>query len=130
MAAHRKFLHVSNLRRAGYNFPVHPTDVLPGDQALECVACPRPGWNFEWSEVIENERYVTGSYQYLYACRLNSHLVCGSAFSLVTMGISAVSGKSRKLVPGIYVCQMVWRTLGLRRRTRRGPSLKPIPKER
>lgn len=58
MAAHRKFVHVSNLKRSGYNFHSHPTDVIAGDQALECVGCPRLGWNFEWSEVIEGERYV------------------------------------------------------------------------
>lgn len=58
MATHRKFVHVSNLKRSGHNFKPHPTDVISGDQAMECVACPRPGWNFEWSEVIEGERYV------------------------------------------------------------------------
>ncbi|KAG8697977.1 hypothetical protein FRC08_006207 [Ceratobasidium sp. 394] len=27
----------------------------PGDQALDCVACPRPGINFHWCEVVEGE---------------------------------------------------------------------------
>lgn len=70
MSAHRKFVHVLNLRRSGHKFQRHPTDVLPGDQALECVACPRPGWNFEWSEVIENERYVA------YHCPMLMRLSC------------------------------------------------------
>ncbi|KAG8780460.1 hypothetical protein FRC12_023009 [Ceratobasidium sp. 428] len=52
LAAYRKFLHVTKLRSAGHLFQPHPDlDVHPGDQAFDCVACPRPGFNFEWKEV-------------------------------------------------------------------------------
>ncbi|KEP45061.1 hypothetical protein V565_323500, partial [Rhizoctonia solani 123E] len=56
MWTHRRYLHLLLLRRSGHKFPLHPTiDVHPGDQAFDCVACPRPGFNFEWFEVSEDE---------------------------------------------------------------------------
>ncbi|QRV96840.1 hypothetical protein RhiJN_24858 [Ceratobasidium sp. AG-Ba] len=51
MTTHRKYLHQLNLQQASYRFARHETDVYPGDQALDCVACPRPGLNFDWLEV-------------------------------------------------------------------------------
>ncbi|KAG8779988.1 hypothetical protein FRC12_023613 [Ceratobasidium sp. 428] len=58
LAAYRKYLHVIKLRRAGHLFQPHPNlDVHPGDQALDCVACPRPGFNFDWNEVPKNQRH-------------------------------------------------------------------------
>ncbi|KAG8704174.1 hypothetical protein FRC09_003713 [Ceratobasidium sp. 395] len=57
LAANRKYLNIIKLRRAGHLFQPHPDlDVHPGDQAFDCVACPRPGFNFDWSEVSKNER--------------------------------------------------------------------------
>ncbi|KDN43058.1 hypothetical protein RSAG8_06381, partial [Rhizoctonia solani AG-8 WAC10335] len=56
MWTHRRHSHLLNLRRSGYKFPLHPDiDVHPGDQAFDCVACPRPGFNFEWFEVEPDE---------------------------------------------------------------------------
>ncbi|KAF8600559.1 hypothetical protein BDV93DRAFT_428031, partial [Ceratobasidium sp. AG-I] len=55
MFTHRKFLHLKNLQRAGRRFDRHVNDGPPGNQALDCVACPRPGVNFEWHEVVEDE---------------------------------------------------------------------------
>ncbi|KDN36644.1 hypothetical protein RSAG8_10686, partial [Rhizoctonia solani AG-8 WAC10335] len=56
MWTHRLYLHLLLLRRSGHKFPLHPTiDVHPGDQAFDCVACPRPGFNFEWFEVTTDE---------------------------------------------------------------------------
>ncbi|KAG8725715.1 hypothetical protein FRC12_024112 [Ceratobasidium sp. 428] len=56
MATHRKYLFLLNLQRAAHGFELHETDVHPDDQALDCAACPRPGINFDWSEVPEDER--------------------------------------------------------------------------
>ncbi|KAG8711643.1 hypothetical protein FRC09_020500 [Ceratobasidium sp. 395] len=57
MTTHRKHLHMEKQCRSGYSFKAHPIiDVHPGDQAFDCVACPRPGFNFEWDEVPEDER--------------------------------------------------------------------------
>jgi hypothetical protein len=61
MAAHRKYLYLMNLQRSGHGFERHRTDGPAGDQALDCVACPRPGINFEWEEVSDSERYFSGS---------------------------------------------------------------------
>ncbi|KAG8783905.1 hypothetical protein FRC12_019216, partial [Ceratobasidium sp. 428] len=55
MATHRKWLFLLNLQRAAHGFELHESDVHPGDQALDCAACPRPGVNFEWSEVSKDE---------------------------------------------------------------------------
>ncbi|KAG9075532.1 hypothetical protein FS749_012785 [Ceratobasidium sp. UAMH 11750] len=55
MAAHRKWLFLLNWQRAGHGFEPHETDVHPGDQALDCAACPRPGINFDWVEVPEDK---------------------------------------------------------------------------
>ncbi|KAG8772841.1 hypothetical protein FRC12_002868 [Ceratobasidium sp. 428] len=55
MATHRKWLFLFNLQRAAHGFELHESDVHPGDQALDCAACPRPGVNFEWSEVSKDE---------------------------------------------------------------------------
>ncbi|KAG8744966.1 hypothetical protein FRC12_014689 [Ceratobasidium sp. 428] len=56
MTTHRKWLFLENLARAAHQFDVHPTDTHPGDQALDCVACPQPTINFNWDEVPEDER--------------------------------------------------------------------------
>ncbi|KAG8698163.1 hypothetical protein FRC08_006096 [Ceratobasidium sp. 394] len=63
---YRKYLHVIKLRRAGHLFQPHPhLDVHPGDQAFDCVACPRPGFNFDWKEVCEGERpWFCGFFSY------------------------------------------------------------------
>ncbi|KAG9103409.1 hypothetical protein FRC07_009997 [Ceratobasidium sp. 392] len=54
--SYRKYLNVIKLRRAGHLFQTHPNlEVHPGDQAFDCVACPRPGFNFDWKEVPENQ---------------------------------------------------------------------------
>ncbi|KDN39963.1 hypothetical protein RSAG8_08412, partial [Rhizoctonia solani AG-8 WAC10335] len=55
MHTYRRFLHVLNLRRAGHLFHHHPQELHPGDQALDCFPCPRPGFNFEWEEVLPEE---------------------------------------------------------------------------
>ncbi|KAG8711802.1 hypothetical protein FRC09_020405, partial [Ceratobasidium sp. 395] len=55
MATHRKYLFLLNLQCAAHGFELHETDVHPGDQALDCAACPRPGINFDWSEVSKDE---------------------------------------------------------------------------
>ncbi|KAG8696529.1 hypothetical protein FRC09_008410 [Ceratobasidium sp. 395] len=47
MATHRKYLFLLNLQRAAHGFELHETDIHPGDQALDCAACPRPGINFD-----------------------------------------------------------------------------------
>ncbi|KAG8735347.1 hypothetical protein FRC10_010690, partial [Ceratobasidium sp. 414] len=57
MMTHRKYLFLLNLQRAAHHFANHKTDTNPGDQALDCVACPRPGLNFNWAEVPDNEHY-------------------------------------------------------------------------
>ncbi|KAG8719736.1 hypothetical protein FRC09_010686 [Ceratobasidium sp. 395] len=54
LSVHRKYLHLVNLQRSAHGFEPHVTE-HPGDQALDCVACPRPGINFDWSEVDEDE---------------------------------------------------------------------------
>ncbi|KAG8723743.1 hypothetical protein FRC09_001950 [Ceratobasidium sp. 395] len=54
MSAHRKYLYLLNLQRSAHGFEPHVTE-YPDDQALDCVACPRPGINFDWSEVAEDE---------------------------------------------------------------------------
>ncbi|KAG8750750.1 hypothetical protein FRC11_010091, partial [Ceratobasidium sp. 423] len=57
MWTHRRYLHLALLRSASRLFPAHPDiDSSPGDQSFDCVACPRPGFNFEWAEVSEEER--------------------------------------------------------------------------
>jgi hypothetical protein len=56
MSVHRRFAHILNLRRSGTLYAQHSTDVHPGDQALACIACPRPGFNFNWDEVLPSER--------------------------------------------------------------------------
>jgi ferredoxin len=56
MSVHRRFAHILNLRRSGTLYAQHSTDVHPGDQALACIACPRPGFNFNWDEVSPSER--------------------------------------------------------------------------
>jgi hypothetical protein len=58
MAAHRKYLFLMNWQRAGHGFQPHTTEVHPDDQALDCAACPRPGINFKWEEVSEDEVQV------------------------------------------------------------------------
>jgi hypothetical protein len=55
MTTHRKWLFLLNWQRSGHGFANHETDVHPGDQALDCVACPRLGTNFNWSEVPAGE---------------------------------------------------------------------------
>lgn len=67
MWTHRLFLHLLQLRRSGHKFPFHPDiDVHPGDQAVNCFGCPRPGFNFEWREVTPEERYVYAAYNQYY----------------------------------------------------------------
>ncbi|CUA78467.1 Phosphatidylinositol 3-kinase VPS34 [Rhizoctonia solani] len=57
MWTHRRYLQVALLRSASRLFPSHPDiDSSPGDQSFDCVACPRPGFNFEWAEVSEDEK--------------------------------------------------------------------------
>ncbi|KAG8719187.1 hypothetical protein FRC09_011498 [Ceratobasidium sp. 395] len=57
LAAYRKYLHVIKLRRTGHLFHPHPVlDVHAGDQAFDCVACPRPGFNFDWKEVPPDQQ--------------------------------------------------------------------------
>lgn len=56
MATHRKYLFLLNLQRSAQLFVNHESDIHPGDQALDCVACPRLGINFNWEEVSEDER--------------------------------------------------------------------------
>ncbi|QRV77418.1 hypothetical protein RhiJN_05433 [Ceratobasidium sp. AG-Ba] len=56
MNTYRKWLYITKLRRSGHLFELHPKlDVHPGDQAFDCVACPRPEFNFSWTEVAEDE---------------------------------------------------------------------------
>ncbi|QRV77084.1 hypothetical protein RhiJN_05099 [Ceratobasidium sp. AG-Ba] len=56
MSTYRKYLYIIKIRRAGHLFELHQEfDVHPGDQAFDCVACPRPGFNFYWSEVDGDE---------------------------------------------------------------------------
>ncbi|KDN41565.1 hypothetical protein RSAG8_07366, partial [Rhizoctonia solani AG-8 WAC10335] len=56
MRTHRRYMHLAELRLASRLFPPHPDiDTNPGDQSFDCVACPRPGFNFEWAEVLEEE---------------------------------------------------------------------------
>ncbi|QRW09570.1 hypothetical protein RhiLY_08569 [Ceratobasidium sp. AG-Ba] len=54
---HRRYLHLLNLRRAGYGFQRHDAlDVHPNDQALCCPACPRLGFNYEEDELSSEDR--------------------------------------------------------------------------
>ncbi|CAE7088251.1 unnamed protein product [Rhizoctonia solani] len=63
MWTYRVFLHLLQLRRSGRKFPLHPDiDVHPGDQAVDCAACPRPGVNFEWDEVPLQESFIYSVY--------------------------------------------------------------------
>ncbi|QRV85335.1 elongator complex protein 1 [Ceratobasidium sp. AG-Ba] len=56
MSTYRKYLYIIKIRRAGHLFELHQEfDVHPGDQAFDCVACPRPGFNFYRSEVDGDE---------------------------------------------------------------------------
>ncbi|KAG8779018.1 hypothetical protein FRC12_024685 [Ceratobasidium sp. 428] len=54
MSAHRKYLYLLNLQRSAHGFDPHVIEE-PGDQALDCIACPRPGVNFNWNEVPQDE---------------------------------------------------------------------------
>ncbi|KAJ1299543.1 hypothetical protein OPQ81_011101 [Rhizoctonia solani] len=57
MWTYRVFLYLLQLQRSGHKFPLHPDiDAHPGDQAVDCFACPRPGFDFEWAEVPLEER--------------------------------------------------------------------------
>ncbi|KAG8697453.1 hypothetical protein FRC08_006518 [Ceratobasidium sp. 394] len=63
-SAHKVYSVLQRATKAG--FPGHVSDryreflttyhVHPGDQAFDCVACPRPGFNFYWDEVPEDLR--------------------------------------------------------------------------
>ncbi|KAG8745337.1 hypothetical protein FRC11_013123 [Ceratobasidium sp. 423] len=56
MWTHRRYMHLAQLRLASHLFPAHPDiDATPGDQSFDCVACPQPGFNFEWAKVSEEE---------------------------------------------------------------------------
>lgn len=67
MWTHRLFLHLLQLRRPGRKFPLHPDiDVHPGDQAVDCFTCPRPGFNFEWDDVTPEERLYAACRQYCF----------------------------------------------------------------
>ncbi|QRV92025.1 elongator complex protein 1 [Ceratobasidium sp. AG-Ba] len=58
MNTYRKWLYITKLHRSGHLLELHPKlDVHPGDQAFDCVACPRPEFNFSWTEVAEDESY-------------------------------------------------------------------------
>jgi hypothetical protein len=50
----RKYNYLMHRKRSGVVFPAHPLETDPTDQALTCGACPRPGYNFQVSE-IKNE---------------------------------------------------------------------------
>ncbi|KAF8594241.1 hypothetical protein BDV93DRAFT_416776, partial [Ceratobasidium sp. AG-I] len=50
----RKYNYLIHRKRSGVAYSAHPIEVDPADQALSCVACPRPGYNFQLSE-IKNE---------------------------------------------------------------------------
>jgi hypothetical protein len=53
---HQRYLYLLQLWRLGHKFPPHPdVDIHPGNQAVDCVACPHPGVNFEWAEVSHTE---------------------------------------------------------------------------
>ncbi|QRV94612.1 hypothetical protein RhiJN_22630 [Ceratobasidium sp. AG-Ba] len=56
LSTYQKFLHISNLKRSGENYYSHPDEAHPGDQALDCLACPRPGLNFRWDEVKDDKQ--------------------------------------------------------------------------
>lgn len=92
MNTHRRFLHILNLQLSGQGFELHPTDVHPGDQALDCVGCPRPGINFEWAEILLIERYVC---LVVSSLRSNPHVspANGFACSEAMTATSAVCGK-------------------------------------
>lgn len=55
LATHRRFNHLTNLKRSGTLFQPHSSEPNPFDQALHCIACPRPGFNFNWDEVCLEE---------------------------------------------------------------------------
>ncbi|EUC58285.1 hypothetical protein RSOL_246680, partial [Rhizoctonia solani AG-3 Rhs1AP] len=54
MATHRRYLRLLNWQRSGHGFETHQTD-HPSSHALDCVACPRPGHNFDEEEVSHDE---------------------------------------------------------------------------
>lgn len=51
----RKFNYLMHRKRSGVAFPAHPLELEPTDQALPCVACPRPRYNFERAEITEED---------------------------------------------------------------------------
>jgi hypothetical protein len=51
----RKFNYLMHRKRSGVAFPAHPLEVDPIDQALSCVACPRPRYNFEKAEITKED---------------------------------------------------------------------------
>lgn len=55
LATHRRSHHITNLKRSGTLFVPHPDESHPFEQSLHCIACPRPGFNFHWDEVLLEE---------------------------------------------------------------------------
>ncbi|KAF8600187.1 hypothetical protein BDV93DRAFT_448090 [Ceratobasidium sp. AG-I] len=55
LTTYRKSNHITNLRRSASLFLQHPEEAHPFEQSLHCIACPRPGFNFHWDEVLLKE---------------------------------------------------------------------------
>lgn len=124
MWTHRRFLHLLLLKRSAHNFPLHPTiDAHPGDQAFDCVACPRPGFNFEWYEVSEDEMYVNKCYTHWIANVHSFYQACTSGYGSAMTGISEAYGRARRLRLVIFACPMGLPTSRSRRRTSFGQNL-------
>ncbi|KAG9075235.1 hypothetical protein FS749_013116 [Ceratobasidium sp. UAMH 11750] len=51
----RKYNYLLHRKRCGVVFDPHPLEKDPSDQSLSCVACPRPTYNFDPSEITTAE---------------------------------------------------------------------------
>lgn len=52
-ATHRRYCHLKNMKRSGKAYVLHPLEKHRTDQAVQCVACPAPGFNFNPALVPE-----------------------------------------------------------------------------
>ncbi|KAG8717463.1 hypothetical protein FRC08_007395 [Ceratobasidium sp. 394] len=55
LQTHRKYAHVMALKRAGTLFQQDAGAARNGSLALECIACPRPGINFNFGDLLPEE---------------------------------------------------------------------------
>jgi hypothetical protein len=53
---HRRYCHLKNVKRSGMAYETHVLERHMQDHAMQCVACPIPGFNYNPETVPEEER--------------------------------------------------------------------------